>query len=398
MQLLNSAAGHLTYCTNIHAAEGWSDMLTSLKQCLPEIKAQLPPQQALGVGLRIAASAAHALQNPAAFADLKALLGQDFYIFTINGFPYGAFHGEKVKENAYLPDWSDTARLEYTNLLADLLVELLPSELDGSISTVPGTFKPWAASEPARIAQITTHLIAHTAHLHELQQRTGKTIMLVLEPEPYCLLATINETIDFFQQQLFSTEAAQQLSSLTGLDVGAAQDTLRRHLGVCYDVCHAAVEFEDPRASIDALRNAGIAIGKLQLSSALKISNVSSATWQQLKPFDEPVYLHQVVQNKSSQFSRFVDLNDALSQLDQAIGAEWRIHFHVPIFLAEMEEFSTTQDFLREILQIHREQPISQHLEVETYTWDVLPAQYRNVDVSTAIARELNWVLGQFAQ
>lgn len=395
MKLANPSLGHLTYCTNIHAAEHWSDMLPSLQQHLPGIKSGFAPQQPLGVGLRISASAAKSLQEPEALAQLKALLGQDYYVFTLNGFPYGTFHGERVKENAYLPDWSDPARLSYTNSLADLLVELLPDGLDGTISTVPCTFKPWATNQPERVDTIASNLIEHAAHLVSLHQRTGKSIMLTLEPEPYCLLETIAETVDFFQQRLFSSAAVQQLGKLTGLNNGDAEHALRRHLGVCYDVCHAAVEFEDPKASVQALRDAGIAIGKLQLSAALRIASVGDQTEGQLRPFDEPVYLHQVVQNQDNRLTRFMDLDDALSQLDQAAGSEWRVHFHVPIFLAEMRDFATTQSFLCEILQLHREQPFTSHLEVETYTWDVLPEQYRNVGVSAAIARELNWVKDQ---
>ena len=186
--------------------------------------------------------------------------------------------------------------------------------------------------------------------------------------------------------------AAQRLAELVGVSEASAEEALRRHIGVCYDVCHAAVEYEDPRASIEALRAAGISIPKLQLSSALRIPEMTSFLAGALAPFDEPVYLHQAIERRRGELVRHLDLPDALNALDQAIGHEWRVHFHVPIFLDELEHFSTTQDFLKEILALHREQPISDHLEVETYTWDVLPERYRGVDVSTAIARELNWV------
>ena len=116
---------------------------------------------------------------------------------------------------------------------------------------------------------------------------------------------------------------------------------------------------------------------------------------QTLAPFDEPVYLHQAIERRGDELIRYLDLPEALEALDQAIGNEWRVHFHVPIFLAELEHFSTTQDFLKDILALHRDQPISPHLEVETYTWDVLPERYRGVEVSAAIARELDWVWEQ---
>ncbi len=382
--------GHLTYCTNIHPGEDWPAVLAALRRYLPAVKARLAPERPLGVGLRLAASAARALREPAALDELRGLLHDgDFYVFTLNGFPYGAFHGQRVKEGAYRPDWTQPERLAYTNTLADLLAELLPPAMNGSISTVPGTYKDWASQA---VPAIVDHLLQHVAHLVALRERTGRTLVLALEPEPCCLLETVAETVAFFEGELFGAEAARRLGELSGLGPAAAQEALRTHLGVCYDVCHAAVEFEDPRASVEALRNAGISIAKLQLSCALAIPSVDRAALRALQPFDEPVYLHQVVQRRDGRLTRFTDLEPARAAFDPAPGTEWRIHFHVPIFREQLEVFSTTQPFLREILALHRERPLSEHLEVETYTWDVLPEQFRKVDADEAIARELAWV------
>ncbi len=390
--------GHLTYCTNIHAGETWPEVLAGLETHLPAIKAAVVPEAPLGVGLRLSATAAEALDEPAAFAAFREFLeAGGYYVFTINGFPYGTFHGQPVKEGAYRPDWSDPARLAYSNRLADLLARLLPEGLTGSVSTVPGTFKPWIAGE-ATIAAIVHNLVEHAAHLVALEARGGKRIVLALEPEPYCLLETIAETVEFFQTRLFGEQAVRQLAARSGLNGAAAEAALRRHLGVCYDVCHAAVEFEDPRTSIAALRTAGIEIAKVQLSSALRIPDLDSAATRRLRPFDEPVYLHQVVaRGGNGALERFLDLPEALARAEENFGKEWRIHFHVPIFLEQLEAFSTTQDFLREVLALHREDPVTEQLEVETYTWDVLPPAQREVAVSAAIARELNWVRDQLA-
>jgi len=388
--------GQLTYCTNIHAGESWPEVRDGLHAHLPAIKAEVAPSQPLGVGLRLSAAAAEALAEPEAFAELRQLLDDGgYYVFTINGFPYGTFHGSRVKEGAYRPDWSEPARLAYSNRLADLLAALLPDGLDGSVSTVPGTFKPWA---DGRVETIADNLIAHVAHLVRLRADSGRTVTLALEPEPCCLLETIAETVAFFESALYAPAAVARLAALTGLSPAEAEAALRRHLGVCYDVCHAAVEFEDPAASVAALRKAGIPILKLQLSSALKVASVDAAVAERLRAFDEPVYLHQTVQRRHGTLTRYLDLAEALAALDDAVGSEWRTHFHVPIFLADMEAFATTQDFLREILALHRRQPVSEHLEVETYTWDVLPAQYREVGVSAAIARELAWVVQELGQ
>jgi len=388
------AHGHLSYCTNIHAGETLPEVTAGLARYLPGIKAGVAPDRPFGVGLRLGHAAADGLRDRAALEALKRFLADGgYYVFTLNAFPYGAFHGRAVKENAYRPDWSEPERLAYTNHAADLLAELLPPGEEGSVSTVPGTFKPWAAG---RLEAIVEHLIRHVAHLVALRARTGQTIALALEPEPFCYLETIEEAVAFFEGHLFSRNGVARLASLAQLTPAAADGAMRRHVGVCYDVCHAAVEFEDAKASVASLRAAGIAIGKLQLSSALRVASLDAASRQSLAAFAEPVYLHQAVERSGDRLRRYADLPEALASA--AAGAELRVHFHVPLFLEKMEHFGTTQAFLAEILALHRAEPISRHLEVETYTWDVLPAPYRAAGLGEAIARELNWVKGQLAQ
>ena len=385
--------GHLTYCTNIHAGEPFDGVMASLAMHLPPIKAQVAPGQAFGVGLRLGFSAAHSLREPTALAQLKQFLTDGgYYVFTLNGFPYGPFHGQTVKEDVYKPDWSEPERLAYTNHLADILSALLPAGQEGSVSTVPCTFKPWLAE---RLGAITENLICHVAHLVGIKARTGQTISLALEPEPYCYLETIDETVEFFNTQLFSAQGIERLSQLAGLSTSAAEAAMRKHIGVCYDVCHAAVEFEDAQTSIGRLQSNGILISKVQLSSALRVTAINAESRRHLAAFVEPTYLHQVVEKSNGELRRFVDLPQALAAKEAASAAEWRVHFHVPVFLERLPHFDTTQSFLKDVLALHRAAPITQHLEVETYTWDVLPPELRNVGLSSAIARELNWVKAQ---
>jgi hypothetical protein len=391
---------YLTYCTNIHAAEEWPDVMTKLRLFLPKIKQDISIDKKFGLGLRLAASAAKDLTKEENFYEFQEFLKEtNSYVFTINGFPYGNFHGKPVKEGAYKPDWSDDLRLNYTNLLADHLSKLLPDGIEGSISTVPGTYKPWSQGNDGDkiVNKIIINILKHIAHLIKIKRSTGKEISLSLEPEPYCFLETISETITFFQNRLFSKDSVDFLSKLINLNAVDTEKNLRFHLGICYDVCHAAVEFEDPKKSITDIQNSGIRITKLQLSSAIKIAKVNKNTYETLKSLDEPVYMHQVVEKTGSVLKRFPDLSDAFKQIENSFGSEWRIHFHVPIFLKKMDKFDTTQDFLKEILSIHKQNPISQHLEVETYTWDVLPSNYKNTPVNEAIARELNWVIGELS-
>jgi sugar phosphate isomerase/epimerase len=387
---------HLTYCTNIHPGETWAEVRRNLEYYVPRVRDGFAPAERFGIGLRLSYAAARALRNTEAMAEFKAFLeANDFYIFTLNGFPYGRFHDTPVKADVYLPDWQSEDRLGYTDLLAELLAELLPADLEGSISTVPGAFKP-VAKVPGAQVRMTDLMVRHVAHLVRLHERTGRLIGLALEPEPCCLLETVDETVNFFKHRLFGEQAVARLMGFTGLAHEAAQAALRRHLGVCLDLCHAAVEFEDPRACLAQLREAGIRVLKLQLSAGLIVPGVDARTVDLLRPFDDQVYLHQVVERSAIGLQRYVDLPDAFAALDgRTDEREWRVHFHVPVFLDDLGAFRSTSAFIRETLALHREQPISAHLEAETYTFGVLPAQLRSDPVDRAIVRELSWLREQ---
>lgn len=391
---------HLTYCTNIHPGESWDEIRANLGRYLPLVRQRVSPHAPFGVGLRLSAVAARQLSEPRVLDEFAGFLReQDCYVFTINGFPYGPFHGTRVKEDVYLPDWRDPARLEYTNQLADLLAALLPPGFDapGSVSTVPGAFKPNAAT-PEAAARIAEQLLHHAAHLVALERATGRCIVLALEPEPCCLLETVAETVWFFREHLHSRAAAERLGGLAGLEPAAAAAALRRHLGVCLDLCHAAVEFEDPLECVRALEQADIAIAKVQVTAGLRLPRVDADSLAALRVLEDAVYLHQVVERGPAGLRRYPDIPDAreAGQWRDA-ASEWRVHFHVPVFLAALEGFASTQSFVRDVLARQRQLPCTPHLEVETYTWSVLPEQHRTMDVADAIARELDWVRGELA-
>jgi sugar phosphate isomerase/epimerase len=397
---VRAGGSHLSYCTNIHPGESWDEIRGNLERYLPEVKRRVSPHAPFGVGLRLSAAAAQSLGDPVAREQFAAYLRDEhLYVFTINGFPYGPFHGTRVKADVYLPDWRDARRLEYTNRLADLLASWLEPGADaaGSISTVPGAFKPNATTTDA-IDRIVDRLLRHAAHLVAIERETGRRIVLALEPEPCCLLETIAETVAFFRDHLHSDAAAARLVGLTGLTRRGADEALRRHLGVCLDLCHAAVEFEDPMRCLQALAGAGIVIAKMQVTAGLRIPRVTAPVAEALSGLADAVYLHQVVERNAGELKRYADIEDALaSDAWRAGDSEWRVHFHVPVFLERFEQFSSTQSFVRETLALHKRQPVTQHLEVETYTWSVLPARHRAVPVEDAIARELQWVQGEIA-
>jgi sugar phosphate isomerase/epimerase len=399
MKLTSPGSPHLTYCTNIHAGESWPEVRANLERYVVAVKARVAPDRPFGVGLRLSSLAANALADPGELERFRDFLqAHDLYVFTINGFPYGPFHGVRVKEEVYLPDWLDPLRVQYTDRLASLLAELLPSEpgLEGSVSTVPGAFKERVRGE-SDAARMGEAIVQHAATLHGIRERTGQRVSLALEPEPFCHMETVAETVSFFERHVFSTAAVKRLATLKGLNAADSEAFLRHHVGVCFDACHMAVEFEEPEAALQALRTAGIRIAKVQISAGLRVQlgGRDEETLAALRPFAEGVYLHQVVERRNGTLTRFVDLPEVLEAAARSgtAAAEWRIHFHVPLFLERLGPFLNTQDFLRRLLAVLRVEPVSSHLEVETYTWDVLPEEHRREDIVTAVARELDWVL-----
>ena len=382
---------HLTYCSNIHAGETWPEVDRALRAALPSIRQTLAADGPFAIGLRLSARAAEALEQPSALAAFRAFLTEgDYYVPTINGFPYGAFHGQRVKEQVYLPNWRDPARVAYTNRLATLLAAMLgDADGEGSVSTVPGAFKGHLSSvDDARA--IAGGMLEHAAHLVRLREQTGKTIALAVEPEPACFIETTAEAVDFFTRFLFDETFVTAFARQAGCRLTV--DDVRRHVGVCFDACHMAVEFEDPAAALASLDAAGISVPKFQISSALRVSDaaVGSPGRAALARFAEDTYLHQVVQCAHGHLDRFTDLPEALAGGGDT-GREWRVHFHVPIFLATMGDLDTTQSYLASVIALIKRRPAATCLEVETYTWDVLPAEYRNLDMNAAIARELAW-------
>jgi sugar phosphate isomerase/epimerase len=389
LRQLNDA--QLTYCTNVHPGETLPAVREMLKRHVTAVKAAVAPHERFGVGLRLAAAAADSLAEPGELARFKAELEADgLYCFTINGFPYGSFHAARVKEQVYAPDWQTAERVRYTQVLGRALGELLPLGVAGSISTVPGCFKPHATTEDDE-RRMATGMLDVVAVLADIARSSGKHIALALEPEPECFLETTAEAVRFFERRLFSREARERLASATGVDPAEAERLIRRHLGVCLDTCHASVEFESPLEAWRTLRAAGIAVPKVQISAGLRIPRATPDHVRALHAFADGVYLHQTVVRQGDQLTRYLDLPEALAA-SAAVGGEWRVHFHVPIFLQELGLFESTQADLVPLLGELATVADCPHLEVETYTWDVLPEQFRSVPIESAIARELGFV------
>jgi hypothetical protein len=400
MRLIQSPDCHLSYCTNIHPGESWSEVDQSLKKYLPEIKKSVCPEREMGVGLRLSALATRQLSadNGLLTAFKDWLQQQQLYVYTVNGFPYGTFHGEAVKEQVYHPDWAEPERLAYSMQLATVLGALLPPRQHGSVSTVPVGFKPEFTS-PDRLQKAVNHLLQLVAFLAELEYRSGKLIQFALEPEPGCFLESTHDTMVFFQQRLFNEHSVSQLLHYLPAELKseASVALLKRHLGVCLDSCHAAVMFEQPLTMMRTLIDAGIPIHKIQLTAALSVKRLNPATRKQLLQFADRIYLHQTSMRTAGSPPEFYqDLEPALNKA--ADDTELRSHFHVPVFAENLGGLQTTQRELIDLLAAFRPTPPCAHLEVETYTFDVLPAGLKQDSVVAHVSREINWVKEQLEQ
>lgn len=395
---------HLSYCSNIHAGESWDATFRNLKIYIPEVKNRLGDKGKFGIGLRLSHEASVVLERPEHLQEFRDWLKQtNSYVFTLNCFPYGGFHRTKVKEKVHAPDWTTEARLAYTLRCFRILAQLLPEGVEGGISTSPLSYRHWFVSDLEKneaFELATTHLIAVVVELVRLQQETGKFLHLDIEPEPDGLLENSEELIRYFKEWLIPrgrTLLARQL----GTTEKEAEKLIKAHLQVCYDVCHFAIGYEKPKEAFKKLKQAGIGIGKIQLSAALKLLIPESpferfSIGKRLGEFADTTYLHQVVgRTKEEGLNSYPDLPQALAQLGGTQDLEWRVHFHVPIFLANYGTFQATQEDIVEVLKLVNANPsITNHLEVETYTWEVLPED-THLTLGDAISRELAWVKDQ---
>ena len=396
--LANQAFGkhyQVGYCTNVHAGRDLPSVLDSLEKHSLPIRKLVGSEQSLCVGLWFSeVSAAQALQ-PAPLASLKNKLEQFQLVpFTLNGFPQGDFHSRVVKHRVYQPTWWQRERLDYTLNLIRLLDQLLPYGQVGSISTLPIS---WSDPLPSRdqLKQAASHLIEVANVLHRQFEQTGRKIVLAIEPEPGCYLTDSSSFRMFFNEYLRAPSLPDGTSEIVG-----------EYLTLCHDVCHAAVMYEDQAFELQQLKNDDIAIGKVQVSSAIKVDwdamtgSERVEAFEQLKGFAEDRYLHQVNRTDSAKETRELveDLPTAMSSVSAStdLTGEWRIHFHVPIFLSQLGLIQSTQSEILKLLEIlsgpaDTRPEFTGHFEVETYAWGVLPAALRVESLNEGIAREVTW-------
>ena len=391
---------HLAYCTNVHRGETWAETLDSLERNTLRVRDRVCPTQPYAIGLRLSNQAARELSDRTALLEFQRWLNQNrCYVFTINGFPYGQFHGTRVKEQVYAPDWTTQERLDYTKLLIDLLAQMVPAGTEGSVSTLPCGFKLLITTSE-ELKMIRDNLWRCVEHIARVSAQTGRKLHLGLEPEPLCLLETTGEVAQFFDRMRAEHRNDPRLAE---------------HLGVNYDTCHLAVEFEEPQNAISFLQQHGIKLSKFHLSSALTLRPTREAR-QALAAFADDIYLHQViVRHTDGRRVVYLDLDDALacehpteeksseaavphSPLPTPHSDEWRVHFHVPLHSPPTPLFGNTTGHILGVLDLLQANPgLCSHLEMETYTWEVLPPEFKSWDVVEQLVAEYDWTLGRLA-
>ena len=389
---------HLGYCTNIHPGVTWDDHFQHLREHVPAVKAAVSPDTLLPLGLRLANQASITLTEPNRLAEFQAwLVDTGCYVFTMNGFPYGGFHNERVKDQVHAPDWTTNERVDYSIRLFHLLAKLLPhGETDGGISTSPLSYRLWFNSPETRqeaLETATQNVLRVLDALIHIRETTGKILHLDVEPEPDGLLDNVADFVVWYTTVL-QPAARTYLAQHHGLDVPEADAALRNHIQLCYDVCHVSVAYEETETVLTSLKEADIRVGKAQISSALRLNfeQDAEATCNAIAAFNEPTYLHQVIARLADgTLNHYGDLPEALANFNADTHREWRVHFHVPLFLEQYGLLHSTQNSVIEVLNRQRRQPFTNQLEIETYTWGVLPTDVQ-APISESISREIEWV------
>ncbi|MGC5566638.1 metabolite traffic protein EboE [Streptomyces sp. FR-108] len=362
---------HLAYCTNVHPAETLAGVRAQLRDHCEPVRRRLGRDR-LGIGLWLAKDAARALvTDPSALRALRTELdGRGLEVVTLNGFPYEGFGAEEVKYRVYKPDWADPERLDHTTALARLLAGLLPDDVtEGTISTLPLAWRTAYDDDRAALAHTALRTLAE--RLDALEELTGRSIRIGLEPEPGCTVET----------------TADAIAPLAAIG--------RDRIGICVDTCHLATSFEDPHTALDRLTAAGVPVVKSQLSAALHAEHPHLPEVREaLAAFDEPRFLHQTRTLTAAGLRGTDDLGEAIKEDALPDASPWRAHFHVPLHAAPAAPLTSTLPVLKDTLTrlVGGPQPLTRHLEVETYTWQALPPELRpraRAQLADGIAAEL---------
>ncbi len=379
MKILDNS--HLCYCLNNLGILDSAAPARKIVSLISQIRTDLgfSPDLPFAAGLWLNSENARRLSDKTAFCEFRRILDDGaVYVFSLNAFPFGHFQSGKVKEDVYLPDWRSSERLEYTKICADLLSDLLPKGVTGSISTVPGAYLRFVNS-PKDISQISENLSRITGHLARIESEKGKKILLAIEPEPDCLWESGEDFAEFFAKRMADDEAC------------------RNYIGVCHDCSHHELVAERPGKSLAACLDAGVKIAKVQLSAALGAGSPESK--RELAKFADERYLHQTrLFRKDGSLLRFPDLPEAIERGDSEL--PWKIHYHIPIHLSELPGgLKAEKEELDAVLGLLRKSPeICTNLEIETYTYSVLPGELGIRPINECMVAEYSYILNKLSK
>ena len=370
------------YCSNVHAGESWEQTLQNLREHPAKVRALLHAPQEFNLGLWISAKAAETANQNNEIEIFREILKQnEFKIHSLNAFPFGHFHQEIVKQDVYQPTWQSEARFDYLKNLLHILKNSQSCASEVSVSTLPLGFHS-ELKDPNFISDCAFQLSKAAERLTQFESETGIRVHLSIEPEPHCALEKSADVLDFYKTLLSTSQVPEYI--------------LLDKLRVCYDTCHAAIQFEKPHTILESYQKLGIQVGKVQISSALSLDfskQSKSDLLNSLKPFlKDQKYLHQVVGFEQDQRIAFEDLPQAYAYWKETNPrGEYRIHFHVPVNLKEYEFLTTTQNHILDLFKENQKNKVTDIWEVETYTWDVLPENLRTQPLDQLIADEVNW-------
>jgi hypothetical protein len=382
------------YCGNVHPGRTLDEVKQNLTKHSLAVKAAFSPDRPMNIGLWLSATTLADLADQDSLLKFRDWLTQHGLVpYTLNGFPFGDFHQSVVKHEVYKPTWAQKERLEYTVRLAEILDVLLPAGMDGTISTLPlgwpvdgnkaNPGNESSSQDDSFIKACSDNLRTCADRLDQISQKSDRNIFLCIEPEPGCILDTAEDLANFFERSLLTDSESQNTR-------------IKEHVGVCHDVCHSAVMFEEQATAVSVFKDAGIRIGKVQVSSAVAVDFDSGLSTteklKQLQSFSEPTYLHQTSVRMGDEIRFFEDLHLALEEFGSSPIGQWRVHFHVPIFSDALQEIGTTQtDIKRLVDAIKASGEPMPHFEVETYAWNVLPDELRSGTLADGISKELVW-------
>lgn len=406
----------LSYSTNVHPAEDVAGLCAVLRDHVAPVSraafGDVPAAVNLRIGMKQAEELVRDGRPTEACAQLRAAL-DDGHLFatSVNGFPITDFHATRVKEQVYAPPWTDPLRAETSMRIATALANLIGKREKASVSVPTGVFKGDGDHAEVR-DRCAAGLLDALVGLIKLREATGKTIVLGLEPEPYTTGETLDECLAYFEQHILPA-ARKTLPGKTGGSPADAESLARTFITVNLDLCHQAVEYEDPVEDLKRLHAAGIALSGLHLSAALKLPDPAAhaEAWAQLRALDEPRYLHQIVARKTGGvIERFADLPVFVDQAGARLHdyAELRCHFHVPLFVDFDGPLASTRDAVGPAARYAARHDLTDTFVAETYTWGVLThlaasgntaarqiVGEKGVDVNAGIARELQWARGE---